>query len=253
MLNFKDTGSGEPVVLIHGLFGNLDNLAACGRYLETQTYRIIRIDLANHGESPSQDPLDYFTMAADVIELLDYLQLKRCRILGHSMGGRVAMLLALLYPDRIQQLIVADIAPITYEGHHIQVFAGLDALWQESPGSRNEADQLLARWVTDKGVRQFLLKNLKWLDGKVQWRLRYQQVKANYIQILYWPSPDKKYLGPTLFIKGALSEYITEKSRAAIALHFPQAKAHIIHEAGHWLHAEKPEAFNRIAGRFFNR
>lgn len=251
MLNFKESGRGEPVVLIHGLFGNLDNLAACGRHLEAQGYRVIRVDLSCHGESPTQAQMSYHSMAADLIQLLDHLAITEFRVVGHSMGGKVAMMLALLHPERVSQLVVADIAPVSYDSHHTQVFKGLDTLWEQKPASRAEADQLLSHSVADQGVRQFLLKNLKWTAGSLHWRLRYPEVKSSYPNILDWPELEASYSKPTLFLKGALSEYITESSRPAIGQYFPKAKAHIIADTGHWLHAEKPEPFNRAVARFF--
>lgn len=253
MLHFKSSGHGQPLVLIHGLFGNLDNLASCGRHLEQQGYQVIRIDLANHGESPSQDSVNYSSMAADVLALLDELAVNQCHLIGHSMGGKVAMRLALEHPARVKKLVVADIAPVPYQSHHTQVFKGLDLLWERRPASRTEADSLLSSCIEDVGVRQFLLKNLRFSQGRSEWRLRYPQIKQSYPAILDWPALNLSFSGPTLFVKGERSDYITESSRTAIGRYFPAAKAHIIQGAGHWLHAEKADSFNRVIARFLSR
>lgn len=253
MLNFRDSGHGYPVLLIHGLFGNLDNLANCGRQLQQSGYRVIQFDVVNHGESPTQEQTNYQSMAKDVIELLDHLQIQQCAVIGHSMGGKIAMMLALIAPARITALVVADIAPVRYNSHHVQVFAGLEALWNSPPENRKAADVQLANYIEDSGVRQFLLKNLSWTQGHLRWRLRYSQVKTNYSEILNWPSVTATYSGPVLFIKGALSDYIVSAHQAEIARYFPNAKAHVIAGTGHWLHAEKPEAFNRSVERFLSR
>ncbi|MBW8190676.1 alpha/beta fold hydrolase [Neiella marina] len=250
MLNFKDVGHGDPVLLIHGLFGDLNNLGSLARALVEQGFRVIQIDTRNHGASPTLDGMDYLSQAADVKALLAQLKLASVKVVGHSMGGKIAMQLALQQPELIQCLVVADIAPVPYQSHHVQVIKGLRALQQTNTANRKEADALLAQFVDEVGVRQFLLKNLTWSDAKCQWRLRIEQVLAGYDDVIDWPKTDVSFDGPTLFVKGSESEYILESHRSAIGQHFPAAKARIIQGTGHWLHAQKPADFNRIVSAF---
>ena len=254
MLNFIDQGHGLPVVLIHGLFGNLDNLATLGKNLLASGFRVVRIDVSNHGESPTETEMSYPRLAMSVFNLIQALKLPPCVLVGHSMGGKIAMTMALLKPEQIRGLVIADIAPCVYQAHHQQVFQGFDHLWSNPVERRQLADQALTHYVPELEIRQFLLKNLTWLDGKAHWRLRYPEIKANYPHLIGWPefAEGAQYSGPTLFIKGEQSDYITETSRSAITHYFPNARAHIIPATGHWLHAQKPEAFNRIVNRFLS-
>ncbi|MCM2680793.1 alpha/beta fold hydrolase [Echinimonas agarilytica] len=250
MLNYKDTGTGFPVLLIHGLFGNLDNLAGLGRALLDAHFRVIQVDVRNHGESPTYASMSYDDMAQDIVSLLDHLNIAECHLVGHSMGGKIAMRVALRQPQRIKALGVADIAPVPYQSHHVNVLKGLDELERKPTASRKEADTLLAEFIAEAGVRQFLLKNLRWTNGRAEWRLRYPEVKQEYDAIIGWNRIDAQFCQPTLFIKGNDSDYITAEYREEIAKYFPTSKAKIIQGTGHWLHAEKPEAFNRIVLQF---
>ncbi|MFM5503315.1 alpha/beta fold hydrolase, partial [Aeromonas veronii] len=166
-MNFKEQGQGAPVVLIHGLFGSLDNLGLLARPLGEQ-YRVISVDLRNHGASFHSDEMSYPAQAADVLALLDHLGLDRVALVGHSMGGKVAMQLAKQAPERVNQLVVADIAPVAYpHARHKNVFAGLNATLEHAPQSRSEAEAMLAEHIEIAGVRQFLLKSFS--KGESGW------------------------------------------------------------------------------------
>lgn len=237
------------LLLIHGLFGNADNLAVVKRYFE-KNYNILSIDLPNHGLSPWSDRFSFNETIKSIIELLNHQNIQKTAVLGHSLGGKVAMLLALQHPDRISHLIVADIAPAKYEHRHQAVFDGLNNVPLASIHDRNEALSFMSQYIKETGVQQFLLKSLyKTENGDWQWRFNLDGLIKSYPNIIDWPQSNRKYDGVTLFIKGAKSDYITASHRNAITGYFPNAKAHIIEGTGHWLHAEKPAAFNAVVAR----
>ncbi|MDP1930177.1 MAG: alpha/beta fold hydrolase [Gammaproteobacteria bacterium] len=251
-LNFKQYSTeGEPLLIMHGLFGSLGNWGWHSREL-AKDFAVTGLDLRNHGGSPHSDDMDYACMADDVLEFMDDHRIKRCHLLGHSMGGKVAMQMALQAPQRVDHLIVADIAPVQYHGEHDNIFAGLLAIDLATIGSRNEADTILAKYEEDELVRQFLLTNLvKNPDGGFQWRINLPVLHASYANLRDKPT-GSVFDGPVLFVKGALSNYITEKHRSEILQRFPQAKIKVIMHTGHWLHAEKPQTFYRIVHNFLN-
>lgn len=250
-LNYQIQGAGEPVILMHGMFGSLSNLGLVGRAL-IDRYQVISVDLRNHGESPHAMEMDYPCMADDIIELMDHLDIPQAHLLGHSMGGKVGMQVALNQPEKVGKLIVADIAPVDYKpDRHGGVLEGLKALAQTRPTSRQQANELLAEHVQESGVRAFLLKNLvRADDGHFDLRLYLEGILANYYDTLTLAPTGTPFSGPTLFIKGADSAYIQDKHRETVMRLFPNAQLKIIANAGHWLHAEKPDTFNRIVEQF---
>lgn len=255
MLNYITRGdaAAPPVVLIHGLFGNLDNLNNLGKALADHYY-VVQLDLPNHGLSPQTEQLDYPFLANTVLTTCQALSLDKPVIIGHSIGGKIAMACALQADDALSGIVVGDIAPVAYEHHHQDVFAGLDKLWAHPPASRREADQQLASCVAEPAVRQFLLKNLTFKDGNVSWRLNYPVIKARYSDLTAWPfSSEQTSPLPALFLKGERSDYILPAYQTAISRHFPQATGKMIADTGHWLHAEKPALFNNQVKRFLAR
>lgn len=257
LINQKDQQQAKiqakpPLVLIHGLFGNLDNLGLLARDLVTD-YKVISIDLRNHGQSFHDAQMSYPLMAQDIKRLLDELNIASTIVIGHSMGGKAAMALADLAPELVSQLIVLDMSPVAYsERRHDHVFAGLRAVKKEQPTNRREALNCLAKHIEMEGVRQFLSKSLYQQDGVMQWRFNVDAIYSNYNNILGWQpiSPFKK---PTLFLKGANSDYIQSAHQSEILNQFPNSKAHIIANTGHWLHAEKPNEVIRAIRRFLLR
>ena len=249
LLNYKIEGKGHTIVLLHGLFGNLDNLGLLSRELR-QNYQIVSLDLRNHGTSFQSSEHSYQLMAQDVFNTLEHLELKRYILIGHSMGGKVAMKLAELAQHDVDKLIVLDMAPVSYpERRHDNVFAGLKAVLEQKPTSRQQALQVLTQHIELEGVRQFLGKSLYNNGQYFQWRFNVTSLWDNYWEILGWTQIEK-ISTPTLFIKGGNSNYLSTEYQADIQEQFSNAKAHIIANTGHWLHAEKPQEVLRAINKF---
>ncbi|MAL97202.1 MAG: alpha/beta hydrolase [Alteromonadaceae bacterium] len=240
----------DPVVLLHGVFGSLENLGVVERKL-AETMAVHSLDLRNHGRSPHADTMSYREMAEDVLDYLDRQGIGKAAIVGHSMGGKVGMRLALDAPERVSRLIVADIAPVDYEPHHEAILDGLQALDAARLASRAEADKVLQDFVQEAGVRQFLLKNLVRDDqGAFVLRLNLKAILENYDDIVAGQESDSAFNEPVLFIKGGSSNYIGEQHRDKVSRLFPNSTLRVIPGVGHWLHAEKPELFTNLCERF---
>ena len=236
-----DVGAGPPVVLLHGLFGAAQNWGTIQAALAPD-HRVIALDLRNHGASPHAAAMGYADMAADVAETLAALGVPRAAVLGHSMGGKVAMMLALSEPAMVERLVVADIAPVTYPPHLRGVVAAMQAL-AVAPGlTRRAADAALAATIPEAGLRAFLLQNLRF-DAAPAWRIGLAQIAAAMPEIEDFAPPDAQYAGPVLFLAGARSDYIRPDHADAIAALFPAARHAVVADAGHWLHAENPAGF----------
>lgn len=252
-LHYSQSGQGEPLVLIHGLLGHSQNLAGVAKALSTD-YLVINIDLRNHGESAHANEHTYPLMAQDVIETLAPFNFNKINVLGHSMGGKVAMQLALTHADKINKLMVEDIAPVTYPERHNAIFKGLQAIDLPSLTNRQQADKTLAQYVDDINIRRFLLSNLTKTDGHWQWKVNLPALVAQYSEIcLFEPPANSVFNGDTLFIKGGNSDYITAEHQSIIQQKFPNAKAKIIQAAGHWIHAEKASIFNKVILDFLQK
>ncbi len=241
------------LVLIHGLFGSLDNLAVVRRHFES-TYNILNVDLPDHGKSPKLATFSFELWVSMLVSTLTEHQIEQCILLGHSLGGKLAMQTALAYPEKLNGLIVADIAPVKYPSRHKQVFDGINNVKLNEIDSRNDADQQLARFIPEKGVRQFLMKSLFQASANNwQWRFNVKNLIKHYEAICDWPQSNQSFNGPTLFIKGGLSDYLSMEHQNQVVKHFPQATAKVVQGAGHWLHAEKPQAFNRSVEIFLKQ
>lgn len=253
LLNYKQLGSGENLVLIHGLFGSLENLNMVAKPL-SESYCVTSIDVRNHGDSFHKSSMDYPSLAQDVIDLLDHLDIESCLLLGHSMGGKIAIQVALEHPSRINKLIVADIAPVNYPPHHTTIIAGLKAIDFSKVTKRKDADSQLSEYVDDMGIRQFLLRNLAVnTQGEFSFKCHLDNISTAYPDIMKaieLPENKAPYSGKTLFIKGGKSDYILADHREAITALLPNSQAKVIQGAGHWLHAEKTIAFNKIVQEF---
>lgn len=250
MLYSQSKGEGSPVVLLHGLFGMGDNLGQLARALSGH-FQVISLDLRNHGRSPWFESMSLDEMAADVVEFLDSAGIGCTDIVGHSLGGKVAMQLALNNPQRIRRLVVADIAPVEYTGNHDEVFSALKAVDKHKVGSRSEAAGLLSRYLTEQGIDQFLLKSLYRNEhGNYSWRMNVDAMEKCYGQLRAGNSGGGKFNGPTLFIKGETSAYIQAKHQPLIEQRFPHCQFKIMQNTGHWLHVEKPQLFNSLVQRF---
>ncbi|BBB28819.1 alpha/beta fold hydrolase [Neptunomonas japonica] len=248
-LHYQQHGTGTPLVILHGLFGTLENWGSQIKAL-SENFQVIAVDIRNHGRSPHSDTMNYPAMVEDIIELLDELELGSVDLMGHSMGGKAAMQLALTYPARIQKLIVVDISPVTYPHHHKDVLKGLFSIDLQKIKSRTEADKQLSTYISEPGVRAFLLKNLYRNDDKqFQWRMNLPVLSKAYSNISEAPS-GTPFTGNTLFIKGIESDYIQAEHRDSILALFPQATYKLIQGAGHWPHAEKPAVFTKLLLNF---
>ncbi|MCY4472218.1 MAG: alpha/beta fold hydrolase [Kistimonas sp.] len=250
ILHHKMAGQGQVVVLLHGLFGSMDNLAAAGRSL-ADTYQTLAVDLRNHGRSFHSDAMSIELMAEDLLRLLDHLELPQVTLVGHSLGGKVAMQVALLQPERVRALVVGDIAPVTYPGGHEDVRQALGSWPASGMDSRQQADTWLAAFVPEPGVRQLLIKSLvRTPQGPLIWRMNAKALLDNYDSLRAWPAQQASFGGPVLFVKGDASDYIRPEHRAVIQRLFPAAQVRILAGAGHWLHADKPVLFQSVLHRF---
>lgn len=246
------SGDGTPLVLIHGLFGSYENLGMIARQL-SDSFKIINLDLRNHGKSAHAPTMNYSEMATDVVETLQSLGILRFALLGHSMGGKVAMQVAVTHPEMVSELILADISPVPTPPRHQAILQALASIPVAELTDRRHAEPFLSAAVPELAVRQFLLKNLIKDDHQLRWRFNLQALIDNYQEILAAPNAQGVYPHPVLFIKGGNSDYILPEHQAIILSKFPQAKAKIIQGTGHWLHAEKPAAFAKIVRDFLLR
>lgn len=245
-LFFREYPAAKPnapvMIIMHGLFGSCDNWLTQAK-LFAQDYHVFTIDQRNHGLSPHSDDFDYTFMVKDLVEFIDDHQLHNPIIIGHSMGGKTAMNFAIAHPDKLERLIVVDIAPRSYNLEHYTIADGLNAITIDSLTSRNEADEQLARFVPEADVRQFLLKNLQRKpEGGFSWKINLKVITAKLSNV----GVDLHYKGtfdkPTLFIKGNRSNYIKDSDTNLILQYFPQAKLEGM-DTGHWVQAEKPQEF----------
>jgi len=251
-IHFNKVGSGPNVVLIHGLFGMGSNLGALARSLQ-EKYRVFSVDLPNHGRSGSLPGADIPAMARQLIAWMDQQGLLSASLVGHSLGGKVAMEMALHNPLRVDCLAVADIAPVEYPPHHRNEFAALEAVSAAQCQSRAEAAEIMSGFLQDDGVVQFLLKNLaRTPAGSYGWRFNLAEIVSSYPAIRAAVTSDTVFSGRVLFIKGGDSDYIQEEHRDCILSLFPSATLKVIPGCGHWLHAEQPRLFNNLVSRFLS-
>ena len=239
-LNFRESGSGTAIFLLHGLLGSASNWKPVATELAKDN-RVITPDLRNHGASPHAPVMGYSDMAGDIFELMDQLGLASVVLIGHSMGGKVAMQAALQEPQRVQSLAVLDIAPISYPHSHQQIYSAMGSLDLTSLSSRVMADANLQPYIGEKAMRQFVLTNLVQRDGEFGWRVNLEALIDCEEQILDFPAGSKSgFRGPVLFLSGSESDYVGAAGIQAIMDLFPQARMQVIADAGHWLHAERP-------------
>jgi esterase len=242
--------AGAPLVILHGLYGNQANWATHARHL-AQHYAVVALDARNHGQSPHADTMSLDAMANDVADTLDALGLDDAHLLGHSMGGKTAMLLALRKPERVRSLVVVDIAPVAYERGLDPVLNALCSVDLAQVKSRGDADAQLAERITSKPVRDFLLTNLqRSADGSFEWRINLPVIRRCFEEITGWPVENLSYAGPTLFIRGEESSYVLPEYHATMREQFPNGTLKSLAGAGHWVHSEKPEAVQRLVENF---
>jgi len=241
-LHSKTIGHGKPLVILHGLFGMGDNWQTLGKKWSEDGFCVHIIDQRNHGQTQNTDAFSYQLMSDDLLGYFEENNLDKASILGHSMGGKVAMLFATQHANRVEKLIVVDIAPKGYPVHHHEIIEGLKTLDFSILNSRREADAELAKSLPNMAIRQFLLKSLYWIEkGQLGLRFNIESISKNIKMVGEPLLPEASYLGPTLFIRGANSGYILDGDMELISHHFPSATLVTAPGAGHWVHAENPD------------
>jgi esterase len=250
-LHYKILGHGEPLVILHGLFGTSDNWAGLARqYAEHHT--VVLVDLRNHGRSPHHPEMSYPHMAEDVVRLLEREWIHRINLIGHSMGGKVAMHMALEHPDLVDRLMVVDIGVKAYPGGHETIFEALRRLPIAEIRSRSEAEESLRQWIPEDDIVQFLLKNLAREGDGFRWKMNLEAIALHYPRILEAVEARDSFDKPTRFLRGGHSRYIEDADWSGIREIFPNSELITIPQSGHWVHAEQPQAFLQESLRFFS-
>ena len=241
-LHYREIGEGQPMVILHGLFGNSDNWQTHAKKL-SEYYRVILVDQRNHGHSDWSDDFSYDLMSQDLFELFELLDLKKVILLGHSMGGKTAIRFTQEHSKLVDKLIIVDIGVKEYPMHHAEILKGLYSIDLNLIHTRSEAENMLSKFIESYGIKQFLLKNLYWKEkGILAWRMNIKildQEMENILSVL----PNTEIYLPTLFIRGALSNYILEEDLEQLENQFPDMHLTTINNAGHWVHSESPTEF----------
>lgn len=251
-LNHKTFGQGDPLVIVHGLFGTLDNWQTLGKRF-AEEYSVYLVDQRDHGRSPHSEAITFPLLGSDLGEFMEQQFMYEAHLLGHSMGGKSVMQFALDHPDRVDKLIVVDVAPKAYSASHHEIFEALFAVDLVNLKSRSEANDFLATKIKSSSVRQFLLKNLSRdkENGGFRWKLNLPLIYKHYNDILANVTWDgTPYDKPALFIRGAESDYVQDEDFPIIYKMFPQARIETVQGAGHWVHAQQPEELYRLVSEF---
>lgn len=249
-LNYKSIGEGQPIIILHGLFGSLDNWQTIARDISEKGYRVITVDLRNHGKSPHTNEISHNLMAQDMIAFIQEHKLENAVLVGHSMGGKTAMQLALTAPEIIEKLVVVDIAPKPYQAHHNTYFNAMLSLNLSEIQSRREASEKLGKSIKNTVIKQFLLKSLDRKDNGYQWKFNLEALHKHYNLLIGGLTTTTTFEKPTLFISGQLSDYISAGDIGDIERMFPNSVVEVIYNSGHWVHAEQPEAFKQMLLKF---
>ena len=249
-LHFKKFGSGDPVLILHGLFGISDNWITIAKSL-AKKYLVYLLDMRNHGRSPHTEAFTYADMVEDIYEFLTDMSLRQVSIIGHSMGGKTAMNFAQEYPHRINKLIIIDISPRKYPVFHRNIIDGLLTLDISKLNSRKDADEKLTEKISSRRIRQFLLKNLtRNDDGFFTWRINLPVIAESLSEIGAEIKSKSAFSTPTLFIRGGKSEYIGESDFQLIQDQFTNSEIITIPGASHWVHSEAPEEVFKVIDAF---
>lgn len=249
----KIIGKGQPFIILHGFLGMSDNWKTLGSKYAENGFEVHLLDQRNHGRSFHSPDFNYDFLVSDLKSYVQHHQLDEIVLMGHSMGGKTAMQFACDHPQRVRKLLIADIAPKYYPAHHQQIIDGLKALDFDEIASRGEADEKLSDYISDWGTRQFLLKNLYWAEKRrLALRFNLEVLSDKMEEVGENIGVGNHYDGPTLFLKGSRSEYVTDADLPEIKRHFPQAVLETIDKTGHWLHAENPQQFFDKTMRFLN-
>lgn len=254
ILHSKIVGTGEKhLIILHGLFGQLDNWNTHGRQFG-EVYTTHLVDLRNHGRSFHSNDSSLEAMSNDLLNYMDYHNIDKAHLLGHSLGGRVVIDFAMLHSEKVDHLIVADMAPKAYLPHHNAIFKALSSVDFSTINSRKDVEETLAQYIPEVGVRQFLLKNVYHADnGSYAFRFNLPVLHQHYEELVGKDLIDGVFDGPTLFLKGEKSNYILPEDEFIIKKRFPKAEIKTIKNAGHWLHAENPKDFIEVILDFLNK
>jgi pimeloyl-ACP methyl ester carboxylesterase len=250
ILHATESGNGPPVVLLHGLFGAGRNFGAVQRALAPR-FRVVALDMRNHGDSPHAPDMNYPIQAEDVRETLDALGIAQAAVIGHSMGGKAAMALALQHPKLVARLLVSDIAPVIYQHGNSEIAEAMAAINLTPSLTRQQADTALAEAVPRPDIRSFLLQNLRF-GAHPNWRIGLTEIAAAVPDLEGWIDLPGPYTGPSLFVTGAKSDYVLPEHRPVIREKFPAARFVAIKNAGHWVHADNPSGFLSVVEAFLH-
>jgi esterase len=252
-LHFEAVGEGPSLIILHGLLGSADNWRSMSRRLGAH-YQVFALDLRNHGRSPHSDILDYDVMVADLREFMEQPALCRTILLGHSMGGKVAMKFAIDYSEKVDRLVIVDTAPKPYEPSQRYLLKAMRSLDLSRYRSFADVDAALAPEVSSESLRQFLIKNLaRDENGRLRWKIHLEAIDLNYDKLLRGLLPHRSFNKPTLFIRGGRSNYIEDDDAPLIRQIFPQAEIATLPEAGHWVHVDLPDEFFQTVLNFLNK
>ncbi len=249
-LYHQSYGSGPPFIILHGMLGASGNWHTLSRTVFGDHLTTYTVDQRNHGRSPHSDRFSYPAMAEDLWVFLEEHDLTSTHLMGHSMGGKTAMYAALAFPQRIDRLVIADMAPKAYPPNHTYIFEALQAVDPSNYDRREDIDAALADAIPSRPVRQFLLKNLDYDGERYAWKMNLDAIHANYDQITKGLDTERTFEGPTLFVAGTNSDYVSERDLPQIRKNFPQAELVQIEGAGHWVHADAPSAFGKTVVDF---
>jgi pimeloyl-ACP methyl ester carboxylesterase len=251
MLHSKIEGEGKPFLIIHGFLGMSDNWKTLGLQFAQLGFQIHLLDMRNHGKSFHSDEFNYEIMVEDVKAYINFHQLQHVTLLGHSMGGKIAMLFATIYPEYVEKLIIADIGPKYYAPHHQTILEALNAVDFSKKPNRSEVDEIVSKYITDFGTKQFLLKNVYWKSPEeLGFRFNLPVFNEKISEIGTALPFENHFDKPVLFLRGDKSDYILDADFETILHHFPLADIKTIPNAGHWLHAENPYAFYSEVEKF---
>jgi len=251
-LHFREIGSGPPMIILHGVFGSSDNWFSIGKSF-AENWKVYLIDQRNHGQSFHSDEFNYPVMANDINLFIQNESVGRPVVIGHSMGGKVAMQLAVNQPNLIKSLVVVDIAPKKYPVHHKQLLDGLFSIDLKNVSSRQDLELHISRFENNSAVRQLLMKNVgRDQNNNFKWKLNLNSINNNLEKLSDALDYTNPYYAKTLFIMGENSDYINNEDEEMIRQAFPNAKISSIQDAGHWVQADQPEQFIKVVEDFLS-
>lgn len=248
-LNYKKYGEGDPLIVLHGLFGSLDNWATLARQW-SDTFTVYAVDLRNHGKSPHTSSHTINNMATDIQDFISEHNIKNPVLLGHSMGGKAAMETVLTHPDQIRGLIIADMGAQSYPRGHDEIFSAIRSLNLEEAESRKYIEEKLSDTIDDKGIVYFISKNISRTKEGYHWKMNIDTLERDYEEVLKAIRPGRIFDKPTLLLKGEKSNYVNEENINLLRQLFPRIKIEAIKDSGHWVHAENPDLFEQRVRSF---